>query len=66
MLPAHRTLPIVVISSRSGTKHREQAMQLGASEYMTKPFSAKALDAAIERFCRSRTDTRSVEIREVT
>jgi two-component system, chemotaxis family, sensor histidine kinase and response regulator PixL len=31
-------LPIVVLSSRNGQKHRDLADQLGANEYLTKPF----------------------------
>ncbi len=32
------TLPIVVLSSRNGQKHRDLAQQLGANDYLTKPF----------------------------
>ncbi len=31
-------LPIVVLSSRGGQKHRDLAQQLGANDYLTKPF----------------------------
>jgi two-component system, chemotaxis family, sensor histidine kinase and response regulator PixL len=31
-------LPIVVLSSRAGQKHRDLAQQLGANDYLTKPF----------------------------
>ncbi len=50
-LPAYQQLPVVVVSSRSGAKHREQALALGANEYMTKPFAAKGLQAALTRWC---------------
>ena len=49
-LPAYRELPIVVITSRSGQKHQDQARALGASEYITKPFTVQALEAALKRW----------------
>ena len=51
-LPAYRDLPIVVVTSRSGSKHQEQARALGATEYMTKPFTAQGLDAVLEKWAR--------------
>jgi chemosensory pili system protein ChpA (sensor histidine kinase/response regulator) len=49
-LPAFKNLPIVVVSSRSGQKHRDQATQLGANEYLTKPFTAQMLHAMIKKW----------------
>jgi CheY-like chemotaxis protein len=49
-LAAYRDLPIVVVTSRSGQKHQDQARELGANEYITKPFTAKSLDAALSLF----------------
>lgn len=49
-LAAYRDLPIVVVTSRSGQKHQDQARELGANEYITKPFTAKSLDAALTLF----------------
>jgi chemosensory pili system protein ChpA (sensor histidine kinase/response regulator) len=54
-LPVHADLPILVVTSRSGQKHQEQARQLGATEYMTKPFTAQSLEAAIKRWGKIRT-----------
>ena len=34
----HRDLPIIMITSRTGEKHRERAFSLGVSHYMGKPF----------------------------
>jgi chemosensory pili system protein ChpA (sensor histidine kinase/response regulator) len=36
-------LPIVMLTSRGGDKHREKAMSLGASGYVVKPFQEDAL-----------------------
>jgi chemosensory pili system protein ChpA (sensor histidine kinase/response regulator) len=48
-LPAHKNLPIVVISSRSAQKHQDQARAFGANDYIGKPFTAQVLDATIKR-----------------
>ena len=40
-----RTIPVVMITSRANQKHRQKAFDLGASEYLTKPFDdAKLLE----------------------
>lgn len=39
----HTKLPIVMITSRTGIKHRERALNLGANYYMGKPFQEDAL-----------------------
>jgi chemosensory pili system protein ChpA (sensor histidine kinase/response regulator) len=49
-VPAYRELPIIVVTSRSGRKHQEQARELGASDYMTKPFTVQQLRLAIRKF----------------
>ena len=41
--------PIIMITSRSGEKHRQRAMSLGASEYVTKPFREDALIETIRQ-----------------
>jgi two-component system chemotaxis response regulator CheY len=40
---AHKTTPILIISTGSSERDRERGMQLGASGYLVKPFSAEAL-----------------------
>jgi len=49
-LPAYRSMPVVVVTSRSGKKHRDEAQALGASEYLTKPFTSRSLAAALVKF----------------
>lgn len=51
-LPAYSTIPVVVVSSRSGQKHIDQALGMGAREYLTKPFSAEILNTVLSRFAR--------------
>jgi chemosensory pili system protein ChpA (sensor histidine kinase/response regulator) len=51
-VPGLAKIPVVVVSSRSGTKHQDQARSLGATDYLTKPFSAESLGAALTRWGR--------------
>jgi len=43
-----RTLPIVMISSRTGTKHQDRAAELGVSRFLGKPFQESELLATID------------------
>ena len=36
-------IPIVMITSRTGEKHRQRAMELGVDQYMGKPFQEEQL-----------------------
>jgi chemosensory pili system protein ChpA (sensor histidine kinase/response regulator) len=47
-----RDLPVIVVTSRSGQKHRDQATALGATDYITKPFSQELLDRMIRKWAR--------------
>ena len=40
---AYRDVPLVVLTSRAGKKHRRKALDLGASEYVVKPYQDEAL-----------------------
>ncbi|ANF82326.1 hybrid sensor histidine kinase/response regulator [Acinetobacter sp. NCu2D-2] len=44
----HRDLPIIMITSRTGEKHRERAFSLGVTHYMGKPFQEAELLANIQ------------------
>jgi chemosensory pili system protein ChpA (sensor histidine kinase/response regulator) len=48
-IPRFKDLPIVVISSRSGSKHQDQARALGATDYLTKPFTMQVLEGVMTR-----------------
>ena len=43
-----RELPIVMISSRTGEKHKEHARELGVNEFLGKPFQENELLSTIE------------------
>ena len=46
--PATRQIPVLVVTSRAGAKHRDRAMKEGASGFLTKPVQEDQLIAAIE------------------
>ena len=38
-----KDLPIIMITSRTGEKHRDRALTLGANEFLGKPFQEQVL-----------------------
>ncbi len=52
--PRLAEIPVIMITSRTGTKHRERAMEIGANMYMGKPFQDTELLANIEQLLRER------------
>jgi chemosensory pili system protein ChpA (sensor histidine kinase/response regulator) len=48
---AYKSLPVIVVSSRSGNKHKQQATDLGATDYLIKPFSPEIIREALDRHC---------------
>jgi chemosensory pili system protein ChpA (sensor histidine kinase/response regulator) len=48
-VPSFKNIPVVVVTSRSGDKHRQQAEKLGCNGYLAKPFTPAALQ---EQICR--------------
>ena len=50
----HRDLPIIMITSRTGEKHRERAFSLGATGYMGKPFQESDLLENIQALLETR------------
>jgi chemosensory pili system protein ChpA (sensor histidine kinase/response regulator) len=45
-------IPIIMVTSRSTQKHREQAKAAGVNEYMTKPFSEDTLLEKVQSLVR--------------
>src|SRR5262245_11969211 len=45
----HADLPIVMLTSRGGAKHRDKAKSLGVTDYMVKPFQEDTLIRNIDR-----------------
>lgn len=49
-------IPVIMITSRSGDKHRKQAFDQGVSKYLTKPFGDGELLGAIKRLAHAGPD----------
>jgi chemosensory pili system protein ChpA (sensor histidine kinase/response regulator) len=47
-----QAIPVVMITSRAGDKHRQKAVDLGVSEYLIKPFNETFLIEKIKELCR--------------
>jgi chemosensory pili system protein ChpA (sensor histidine kinase/response regulator) len=45
-----RSIPIIMITSRTADKHRNHALELGVNEYMGKPYQEDQLLALIRRY----------------
>jgi chemosensory pili system protein ChpA (sensor histidine kinase/response regulator) len=50
---AFRHIPIVVVTSRAGDKHRERALALGVDDYLVKPYQDETLIATVRRLTRA-------------
>jgi CheY-like chemotaxis protein len=46
---ATRRIPVMVVTSRAGAKHRDRAMKEGATAFLTKPVQEDQLIAAVEQ-----------------
>jgi len=49
--------PIIVMTTRAGDKHRQMALNIGASSYIAKPVEERALIQEIERWIGKETAT---------
>jgi len=49
---ALQAIPVVMVTSRTGDKHRERALALGAAEYLGKPYQEAELLQTIARLAR--------------
>ena len=54
--PDTQELPIVMITSRSGDKHRKKALELGANDYITKPYQEAELISVVEHWLEKGVD----------
>ena len=53
--PATRKIPVLVVTSRAGAKHRDRAMKEGASGFLTKPVQEDQLIETVEKLIGSET-----------
>jgi chemosensory pili system protein ChpA (sensor histidine kinase/response regulator) len=49
---AYRNVPIIILTSRGGEKHRRKALELGAAAYFGKPYQDEELLGTIRRLTR--------------
>ena len=47
---ATKSIPIIMITSRTADKHRNHALEIGVNEYMGKPYQEEQLLALIKRY----------------
>jgi two-component system chemotaxis response regulator CheY len=53
--PIYRDIPTVIISTEDSEEDRKRGMELGAEEYIVKPFTAGELREAVERVLNKRS-----------
>lgn len=46
---AYRDIPVIMVTSRSGEKHRRKALDLGAANYLVKPYQDEVLLATVRQ-----------------
>lgn len=46
---ALRDIPVIVLTSRAGEKHRQKAMEMGAQDYLVKPFEEQEMLTALKK-----------------
>ncbi len=47
--PALLNIPVIVLTSRAGEKHRQKAIELGAQDYLVKPFEEQEMIGALKK-----------------
>ena len=52
---AYHDIPIIMLTSRAGEKHRRKAFDLGASEYVVKPYQDETLLNLVRRLVQEST-----------
>jgi len=60
--PQTRNIPVMVVTSRAGAKHRERAMKEGAAAFMTKPVQDDQFIAAVAQLIGHGAGQRSISV----
>jgi chemosensory pili system protein ChpA (sensor histidine kinase/response regulator) len=50
--PVYVDIPIIVLTSRAGEKHRQKAIEMGAQDYLVKPFEEHEMVEALKKLLR--------------
>ncbi|MEM6445515.1 MAG: response regulator [Cyanobacteria bacterium P01_D01_bin.123] len=61
--PSMADIPVVMLTSRSGDKHRKLAMHLGANDYFTKPYLEQEFLAKVDALRRKPVGTAALSTR---
>lgn len=61
-LPEHRLTPIVILTALSDLENRLEALNLGVSDYLAKPFDEKELKVRIHNLLRLKTEREQARI----
>jgi chemosensory pili system protein ChpA (sensor histidine kinase/response regulator) len=51
--PDYAHLPVIVLTSRAGQKHRDRAFEVGATEYLVKPYQDEVLLSLVRRLAQA-------------
>jgi chemosensory pili system protein ChpA (sensor histidine kinase/response regulator) len=62
--PDTQDIPVLVVTSRAGAKHRDRAIKEGASGFLTKPVQEDQLISEIERLLGSKSFGEQPELSE--
>ena len=57
----YQQIPIIMLTSRAGDKHRQKALDLGVAEYMVKPYQDEVLLNVVRRLANQNRDKRTTE-----
>ena len=56
--PETKSIPVIILTTRAGEKHRQMAQSLGVSSYLTKPVEERALIKEISQLVNTATATK--------
>lgn len=57
-LPTFRSLPVIMVSSRASEKHRQKAFDLGATDYLVKPYQEEQVIELIRGLVKNAQESR--------
>lgn len=63
--PAHKQVPVIMLTARGLTEDKVAALDAGADDYVSKPFSVVELLARIKAVLRRSSDSSAAEIMEI-
>ena len=58
-----KTMPILLLTALGEVDHRVTGLDIGADDYLTKPFAFRELEARVRALLRRESSTKTVELR---